>query len=132
MLAVKLTRKAAPRVSGLRMGLRTPEQRAAYAGAKDTFDPPPPRRTPEQRAAYSGAKDIVPNKNRFERLLDYSEEIFQKASKMKPGELLKKYGVAYLLTSISLSLVSFTLCFTVVSKGIGLAGILARLGIAVS
>ena len=51
---------------------------------------------------------------------------------MKPGELLKKYGVAYLLTSVGLSLVSFALCFAVVSKGIGLAGILARLGIAVS
>jgi hypothetical protein len=51
---------------------------------------------------------------------------------MKPGELLKKYGAAYLLTSISLALVSFSLCYALVSNGIGVAGILARLGIVVT
>ena len=35
----RVPRVPAPRFSGVRMGPRTPEQRAAYSGAKDTADP---------------------------------------------------------------------------------------------
>lgn len=50
------------------MGIRTPEQRAAYSGAYDTVDATAEPvcivaklgvRTPEQRVAYSGAYDTV-------------------------------------------------------------------------
>jgi hypothetical protein len=55
-----------------------------------------------------------------------------KDAKMKPGELLKKYGGAYLLTSTSLAIVSFALCYALVSNGVDVASLLARFGFQVS
>lgn len=43
--------------------------------------------------------------------------------------LLKQYGSAYLITSISLSLVSFGLCYVAVSNGVDMASLLAKVGI---
>ncbi|CAN6241820.1 unnamed protein product [Urochloa humidicola] len=45
-------------------------------------------------------------------------------------ELLAKYGGAYLATSISLSLVSFTLCYLLISAGVDVQDLLAKVGIA--
>lgn len=47
-------------------------------------------------------------------------------------ELLKKYGSAYLITSISLSLISFGLCFLLVSAGLDVSALLAKVGIEVT
>jgi len=47
-------------------------------------------------------------------------------------ELLKKYGVAYLATSIPLAIVSFAICYALVDAGVDVAGLLAKIGIAVS
>ncbi|KAF8667392.1 hypothetical protein HU200_053073 [Digitaria exilis] len=44
-------------------------------------------------------------------------------------ELLAKYGGAYLATSISLSLVSFTLCYLLISAGVDVQDLLAKVGI---
>lgn len=44
-------------------------------------------------------------------------------------ELLAKYGGAYLATSISLSIVSFTLCYLLVSAGVDVQDLLAKVGI---
>lgn len=44
-------------------------------------------------------------------------------------ELLKRYGSAYLITSISLSVVSFGLCYLLVSAGVDVAALLHRIGI---
>ncbi|XP_066383096.1 uncharacterized protein [Miscanthus floridulus] len=44
-------------------------------------------------------------------------------------ELLAKYGGAYLATSISLSLVSFTLCYLLISAGVDVQELLAKVGI---
>ncbi|WVZ85565.1 hypothetical protein U9M48_032478 [Paspalum notatum var. saurae] len=44
-------------------------------------------------------------------------------------ELLAKYGGAYLATSISLSLVSFTLCYLLISAGVDVREMLAKVGI---
>jgi hypothetical protein len=41
-------------------------------------------------------------------------------------ELLAKYGGAYLATSISLSLVSFTLCYLLISAGVDVQDLLAK------
>ena len=46
-------------------------------------------------------------------------------------ELLKRYGSAYLLTSISFALVSFAACYLAVSAGVDVAALLARLGLQV-
>ena len=43
--------------------------------------------------------------------------------------LLKKYGSAYLVTSISFAVVSFSLCYALVSAGVDVAMLLGKLGI---
>uniref|UniRef100_A0A7S0HWF3 DUF1279 domain-containing protein n=1 Tax=Hanusia phi TaxID=3032 RepID=A0A7S0HWF3_9CRYP len=45
-------------------------------------------------------------------------------------QLLAKYGSAYLLTSISLSLVSFAICYVLVDHGVDVAALLSKVGIA--
>lgn len=41
-------------------------------------------------------------------------------------ELLAKYGGAYLATSITLSLISFTLCYALISAGIDVQALLQK------
>lgn len=43
--------------------------------------------------------------------------------------LLKKYGIAYLATSIPLALVSFGICYVLVDNGVDVAALLAKVGI---
>ena len=43
--------------------------------------------------------------------------------------LLRKYGAAYLLTSISLAIVSYAMCFTLISRGVDIAALLRLVGI---
>lgn len=45
-------------------------------------------------------------------------------------ELLAKYGGAYLATSITLSLISFTLCYALISAGVDVPALLLKVGIA--
>ncbi|KAK9156822.1 hypothetical protein Scep_003396 [Stephania cephalantha] len=45
-------------------------------------------------------------------------------------ELLAKYGGAYLATSITLSLISFSLCYVLISAGIDVQALLQKVGIA--
>lgn len=47
-------------------------------------------------------------------------------------DLLKRYGSAYLITSISLSLVSFTICYLLISNGVDVPALLAKLNIETS
>jgi hypothetical protein len=53
--------------------------------------------------------------------------------KEKDGEsaksLLKKYGIAYLATSIPLALVSFSICYLLVDNGVDVGALLAKVGI---
>lgn len=53
-------------------------------------------------------------------------------SMAKAKELLKRYGGAYLLTSTSLAIVSFTLCYTAIENGVDVASLLQKLNIEVS
>lgn len=60
-----------------------------------------------------------------------------KSSSDKPrGEqakdLLKRYGSAYLITSISFAIVSFAACYALVSAGVDVAGVLSNIGLQVS
>ena len=55
------------------------------------------------------------------------------ANKMDSAKkLLKRYGSAYLVTSISLSLVSITVCYTLISAGVDVAALLSKVGISVT
>jgi hypothetical protein len=47
-------------------------------------------------------------------------------------ELLKRYGSAYLLTSISFAIVSFAACYALVNAGVDVAGLLSRVGLQVT
>jgi Protein of unknown function (DUF1279) len=47
-------------------------------------------------------------------------------------DLLKRYGSAYLITSISLALVSFGLCYLAVSSGVDVPALLSRINIQVA
>lgn len=44
------------------------------------------------------------------------------------GDLLKRYGPAYLLTSVSLAAVSYTGCYAAVARGVNVAALLNRVG----
>lgn len=59
--------------------------------------------------------------------------IFQSLKQNDGGEsaksLLKRYGIAYLATSIPLALVSFAICYALVDNGVDVASLLRNLGI---
>lgn len=60
-----------------------------------------------------------------------------KSLKQKDGgqsakDLLAKYGVAYLATSIPLALVSFGICYVLVDSGVDMGGLLGNIGIEVN
>ncbi|KAL1498850.1 hypothetical protein AB1Y20_013376 [Prymnesium parvum] len=62
-----------------------------------------------------------------------AEDEEQKSTAMvKAGDLLKRYGGAYLLTSTSLAAVSFTLCYLLIDNGVDVGALLGKLGIEVS
>lgn len=48
---------------------------------------------------------------------------------VKPQDLLKKYGTAYLATSITLALISYAFCYLLVSTGVDVASLLEKVGI---
>ena len=54
------------------------------------------------------------------------------ASKLGPVELLRRYGGAYLLVSISMSAMSFALCYLLVSRGLDVRTLLLRFGLRIS
>ncbi|XP_020214260.1 uncharacterized protein LOC109798750 [Cajanus cajan] len=53
----------------------------------------------------------------------------QKSKGDQAKELLAKYGGAYLATSITLSLISFALCYALISAGIDVQSLLQKVGI---
>lgn len=59
--------------------------------------------------------------------------LFESLKKKDGGEtakgLLKKYGVAYLATSIPLAIVSFAICYVLVDAGVDVQGLLMKIGI---
>lgn len=44
-------------------------------------------------------------------------------------DLLKRYGSAYLITSITLAAISFGICYVAVSNGVDMADLLSKVGI---
>ena len=62
-----------------------------------------------------------------------SEGKEEKGSAMlKAADLLKRYGGAYLLTSTSLAVVSFSLCYLLIDNGVDVGALLGKVGIEVS
>jgi hypothetical protein len=59
------------------------------------------------------------------------DEEEKKGSMAQAGDLLKKYGGAYLLTSTSLAIVSFSLCYFLIDNGVDVGALLGKVGIEV-
>jgi Protein of unknown function (DUF1279) len=59
--------------------------------------------------------------------------IWQSLKQQDGGEsaksLLKRYGIAYLATSIPLAIISFAICYALVDNGVDVAGLLSNIGI---
>ena len=51
---------------------------------------------------------------------------------MKPADLLKKYGSAYLITSITLAIISYATCYALISNGVDVNELLQKIGIKTS
>lgn len=54
------------------------------------------------------------------------------AASVKPADLLKKYGAAYLITSISFAIVSYAICYLLISQGVDVEALLKKIGIEAS
>lgn len=50
----------------------------------------------------------------------------EKSKGEQAKELLAKYGGAYLATSVTLSLISFTLCYALISAGVDVSALLQK------
>ena len=51
------------------------------------------------------------------------------AQKIKPQDLLRKYGPAYLVTSITLAILSYAICYLMISTGVDVLSLLEKFGI---
>lgn len=54
---------------------------------------------------------------------------WQKGDLPQAGELLKQYGAAYLITSISFAIVSFSVCYALVDSGVDVGALLSKVNI---
>lgn len=86
----------------------------------------------EESTSPNAELDEVVKKSGFEVALFKS--FFQRKNennkpRIGPKELLAKFGAAYLITSISLSLVSYAISYVLVSGGIDTTALLAKVGI---
>jgi Protein of unknown function (DUF1279) len=57
------------------------------------------------------------------------ESMKQKDGGESAKSLLKKYGIAYLATSVPLAIVSFAICYVLVENGVDVGALLAKIGI---
>lgn len=53
----------------------------------------------------------------------------EEEKKVKPQDLLKKYGPAYLVTSIVLAIISYAICYFMISTGVDVVSLLEKIGI---
>ena len=54
---------------------------------------------------------------------------FDKSSKVKPKDLMSRYGIAYFGTSITLAIISYALCYVLIANGVDVASLLQKVGI---
>mmetsp|Transcript_11534 Transcript_11534/g.16150 ORF Transcript_11534/g.16150 Transcript_11534/m.16150 type:complete len:200 (-) Transcript_11534:76-675(-) len=91
--------------------------------------------TKEEMTTQKSAEENNDGPNVEEATEKYGLEVglFQSLQQKDGGEsaksLLKKYGIAYLATSIPLALVSFGICFVLVDNGVDVASLLGKIGI---
>ena len=95
-------------------------------GKKHETNENDPERITEKYGLEAGLWKVFSQKNA-------SSEDGSNGTKMDSAKkLLKKYGSAYLVTSISLSIVSISLCYALISAGVDVPGLLDRVGLTVT
>ena len=81
----------------------------------------------------STTSDTTPNVEETTEKYGLEAGLFQSLRQGDGGEsaksLLKRYGIAYLATSIPLAILSFALCYVLVDSGVDVAGLLQKVGI---
>lgn len=89
---------------------------------------PLPPNDPEQKEPPSDPEEIVEKygleAGLFSALRGNKDGDGAKSSVTTAGELLKRYGGAYLLTSTSFAVVSFSLCYLAVDNGVDVKSLL--------
>ncbi|CAL1367331.1 unnamed protein product [Linum trigynum] len=92
--------------------------------------PPPPPSSPEEITQKYGLEaglwNIFSSKDE-KKTVDGGAQEKSKGDQAK--ELLTKYGGAYLATSITLSIISFSLCYALVNAGVDVQALLQKVGI---
>jgi hypothetical protein len=85
-----------------------------------------PRKSPRSTGLEAGLWKV------FSQKTEKSEDGSNGTKMDSAKKLLKKYGSAYLVTSISLSIVSISLCYALISAGVDVPGLLDRVGLTVT
>mmetsp|Transcript_31246 Transcript_31246/g.67315 ORF Transcript_31246/g.67315 Transcript_31246/m.67315 type:complete len:202 (+) Transcript_31246:86-691(+) len=122
------SRAGRPVAPGLGRSLRCEQLRRDGAGpvsANQQEEDVSVDRTPEETTEKFGLEVGL-----FKTLTAKNKDGSEKKASAKG--LLTKYGSAYLLTSISFAIVSFSLCYFLVSVGIDVPALLGKLGLHVS
>jgi len=102
-------------------------------GSVESFQTPQP--TFSIRTNTVSLKTLTEDSDSAEKITEkYGLEIgLAQAAKEGDGEsaksLLKKYGIAYLATSIPLAILSFSLCYVLVDNGVDVGSLLGKIGI---
>jgi hypothetical protein len=102
----------------------------------------PSTRLPSTRSSATTSLWVTPDiqdKEQVKPLEETTEKyglevgLFESMKKEDGGEsaksLLKRYGVAYLATSIPLAIISYSLCYVLIDSGADVASLLAKVGI---
>jgi len=112
-----------------------------FVSTTQAWAPPLPRpvlsaaRTRRSTTTLMASVDSKEKPNLEETTEKYGLEVgLVESLKAKDGgesakSLLKRYGIAYLATSIPLAIVSFVLCYILVDNGVDVAGLLSKIGI---
>lgn len=61
----------------------------------------------------------------------YNESVLgpNQEQKVKPQDLLRKYGPAYLVTSVVLAIISYALCYLMIAIGVDVTSLLQKVGV---
>ena len=88
----------------------------------------------EEKSAAAGDDDLDETTKKYGLEAGLFKAMTNKdgQQKVKPQDLLKKYGIAYLATSITLAIISFGICYLLVSQGVDVGALLSKIGIKAS
>ncbi|KAL3154780.1 hypothetical protein ABBQ38_011326 [Trebouxia sp. C0009 RCD-2024] len=89
------------------------------AATKQTEDKNDAESTTEKWGLEAGLFKVFTNKDNDSK----------KTKGQQAKELITRYGSAYLITSISFAIVSFTLCYALISSGVDVSSLLRRFGL---